>query len=265
MNDFYIISTQFPLLWWTIIVILGLCAGSFLNVVIYRLPMMIMQVSDNKFTLWLPRSHCPQCKTPILAYDNIPVISWLLLRGRCRTCSQPIPRRYPQIELLTLLATVIIAALFTENNLLLAALIFTWVLIALSIIDIDHQLLPDNLTLSLLWGGLLFHINSEKLPLNDAVVGAIVGYLTFWLIYWLFRLTTGKEGLGYGDFKLLAALGAWLGWEALPHVVLGASVLGIVYIILRHGMRGSILNKPFPFGPFLSLSGWLVFILNFSN
>lgn len=261
MNSFYIISTQLPLLWWAIIVILGLCVGSFLNVVIYRLPLMIMQEPDSNLTLWLPRSHCPNCKKAVLAYDNIPIISWLLLRGRCRSCSQPISYRYPMLELLTLLATMIIAGLFTENNLLLAALFFTWILICLTVIDFDHQLLPDILTLSLLWGGLLFHINSETLPLSDSVIGAIAGYLVLWTIYWLFRLATGKEGLGYGDFKLLAALGAWLGWEALPHVILGASIFGIVFVIMVHSKCVSMFKKEFPFGPFLSLSGWLMFLL----
>ncbi len=256
----------------------GLVVGSFLNVVIYRLPLMmeaewtaqcrdLLEISDNTdsgekppFNLAVPNSHCPQCKHEISALENIPVLSWAVLRGKCRYCQAPISPRYPVMELVTALLTGLVAYHFGFTLLTLAVLLLTWGLIALTMIDYDHQLLPDDITLPLLWLGLLVNSNGLIVSLEDAVYGAIAGYLLLWGVYWLFKLLTGKEGMGYGDFKLLSALGAWLGWQALPMIILLSSLVGAVIGIGLIGILGRDRNIPIPFGPYLASAGFLSLI-----
>jgi len=251
--------------------VLGLVVGSFLNVVIHRLPRMMeadwqQQAAElrgeppperERFNLLTPRSRCPHCGTAIRPWHNLPVIGWLALRGRCAHCRAPISVRYPIVEALTgLLAAAAIAA-YGATPAGLGALLLTFALVALAFIDLDTQLLPDDLTLPLLWLGLLFNLWGTFAPLQDAVIGAIAGYGILWSVYWLFKLLTGKEGMGYGDFKLLAALGAWFGWQALPAIVLLASAVGaavgIAMIVrVRHKRE-----TPIPFGPYLAGAGLL--------
>jgi len=254
---------------------LGLVVGSFLNVVIYRLPLMmetrwrrdcceLLEVEQEKqetpLNLATPNSHCPICKSPIKPWQNIPVLSYLLLRGKCSNCAAPIAPRYPVLELVTGLMTLALAWFFDLSPALLGAALLTWSLIALTMIDIDHQLLPDDITLPLLWLGLLFNLTATYTTLSDAIIGAMAGYLILWSIYWVFKLLTGKEGMGYGDFKLLAALGAWLGWQALPLIILLSSLVGAVcgialMIIKRRGKE-----IPIPFGPYLAMAGWIALL-----
>jgi len=247
----------------------GLLVGSFLNVVIHRLPKMMQRESDNyvahelgkelphtdRYNLIVPRSSCPHCGHQITALENIPVISWLALRGRCRKCKAPISPRYPAVELLAAVLSGLAVWHFGSGTAGLAALLFTWLLIAMTVIDFDTQLLPDDLTYPLLWAGLLVNLNGTFVPLRDAVIGAAAGYLALWSVYWLFKLATGKEGMGYGDFKLLAALGAWLGWTMLPIIILLSSVVGAVVGIslIVFARRGR--DKPIPFGPYLAAAG----------
>ena len=250
--------------------LLGLCVGSFLNVVIHRLPRMMEREwkaqcaelrgeappEGEPLTLALPRSRCPHCGHQITALENIPLFSYLvLLRGKCAGCGQRISPRYPIIELLTGLVSAYAAWHFGPTLQLAGALLLIWALIALSAIDFDTQLLPDSITLPLLWLGLLFNLSATFAELPAAVIGAMAGYLALWSVFWLFRLATGKEGMGYGDFKLLAALGAWLGWPLLPAIILISSVVGAVVgvtliIAARHGR-----NVPIPFGPYLAAAG----------
>lgn len=253
--------------------ILGLLVGSFLNVVIHRLPKMMEQrwqqeardilaidtpaASAAPLSLSKPASRCPACGAAIKPWQNIPVLSWLVLRGRAACCGVAISARYPLVELATGLASAACAWRFGFGSELAAALVLSWALIALAFIDLDTQLLPDDITLPLLWLGLAFSLSGGFVTLENAVIGAIVGYLSLWLVFWGFKLATGKEGLGYGDFKLLAALGAWLGWVALPQVILLSSIVGalsgIALIVLKRQERGA----PMPFGPFLAAAGWL--------
>jgi leader peptidase (prepilin peptidase) / N-methyltransferase len=260
---------------------LGLLIGSFLNVVIHRVPVMLERAwriealaLDGKpppelppYDLIRPRSACPGCKTPITALQNIPVFSWLALKGRCAGCRQPISARYPLVELFTALLSAVVAWQFGPTWTTAAALVLTWFLVALAFIDIDTQLLPDNMTLPLLWLGLLVSValpvgTDARLPvdLRSSVIGAIAGYLSLWSVYQLFKLVTGKEGMGYGDFKLLAALGAWLGWQMLlPIVICAAGVgalVGIASIVLGQRARG----VPMAFGPYLAAAGWLMLV-----
>ena len=249
--------------------ILGLLIGSFLNVVIYRLPKMMEwewhknclelqgkeAPAQTKLSLAKPRSACPKCQHQITALENIPVISYLLLGGKCKSCKTKISMRYPLVELLTGALLGFIAYQFGYTYITLFAWLFTLALITLTFIDFDTQLLPDDITLPLLWLGLLFNLNSGFTDLQSAVVGAIAGYLTLWSIYWLFKLVTGKEGMGYGDFKLLAVIGAWFGWQLLPAVILLSSVLGSVTGIALILMKGKSGNTAIPFGPFLALGG----------
>jgi leader peptidase (prepilin peptidase)/N-methyltransferase len=272
-DDLLLLQTQ-PALFITSCVVLGLMVGSFLNVVIYRLPKMMEREwqrncqelqnpehSDQEtqpaeaFTLATPRSACPVCGHKITALENIPVISYLFLAGKCSSCKAPISLRYPLIETLTGVLAGLIAWKFGYSAMALAALAFTFALIALTFIDFDTQLLPDDITLPLLWLGLLYNINSGFTDLRSAVIGAMAGYFVLWAIYWLFKLITGKEGMGYGDFKLLAAIGAWFGWQLLPAVILLSSVLGSVIGIglIIFAQRGR--QVPIPFGPFLALGG----------
>lgn len=249
--------------------VFGLLIGSFLNVVIHRLPKMMQRESENyvahesglplphteRYNLMVPRSACPECGHRISALENIPVLSYLVLRGQCSECKAPISPRYPAVELLTGVLAACIAWRFGTGFAGLAALLFAFLLIALTFIDADTQLLPDDLTLPLLWCGLLVNVDGTFVPLNEAVIGAVAGYLSLWSVYWLFKLATGKEGMGYGDFKLLAALGAWLGWKMLPIIILLSSlvgaVVGIALILLARHKR----ENPIPFGPYLAAAG----------
>ncbi|RJG09408.1 prepilin peptidase [Massilia cavernae] len=254
--------------------LLGLLIGSFLNVVIYRVPTMMQRESDNyvasesgkelphtdRFNLMLPRSACPHCGHQITAMENIPVISWLVLRGKCRACKAPISPRYPLVEVFTGLVSAAMVWHFGSGAMGLATLVFAWMLIAMTFIDFDTQLLPDDLTYPLLWLGLLVNLDAMFVPLREAVIGAAAGYLVLWAIYWLFKLVTGKEGMGYGDFKLLAALGAWLGWGMLPTIILLSSVVGAVVgisliVFTKHGRE-----KPIPFGPYLAAAGLIALL-----
>ncbi len=254
--------------------LLGLLAGSFLSVVIYRLPVMMQRETANfiaqerdeplphpeAYNLLVPRSACPSCGHQLSALENVPLLGWLWLRGRCRHCAAAIPLRYPLVELLSSLLAALLIWRLGSSAAGMAALALAWTLVALAFIDLDTQLLPDDLTLPLLWAGLLVNLNGVFASLPDAVIGAAAGYLSLWSVYWLFRLITGREGIGYGDFKLLAALGAWLGWLMLPMIVLVSSVLGAIVgmtlIALRRQQRGN----PIPFGPFLALAGLLALI-----
>ncbi|SDX26038.1 prepilin peptidase [Nitrosomonas oligotropha] len=245
--------------------ILGLMIGSFLNVVIYRLPEMmkrnwLQQCAElqgeaiqtlPKLNLFAPRSTCIHCEHKITAWENIPVISYLFLRGRCSQCHASISPRYPMVEAATAIISGFVAWHFGYGFIALAALIFVWSLIALAAIDLDTQLLPDDITLPLLWIGLLVNINHGFTDIQSAVIGAIAGYVSLWSIYWCFKLITGKEGMGYGDFKLLAAIGAWLGWGMLPLVILSSSLVGALVgmgLILAAKLNKNI---PIPFGPYL--------------
>jgi len=251
--------------------------GSFLNVVIYRLPLMMergftaearehldlaeaeteVATKEVPFNLMLPRSHCPNCGQGISAWQNIPVVSWLALRGKCAGCGTSIAIRYPLVELLTCILSLLVLAHFGFGWLGLAAMIATWMLIAMAFIDYDTFLLPDQLTLPFLWLGLIVNLWGGITTLESAVVGAMLGYLLLWSIYWLFKLITGKEGMGYGDFKLLGALGAWLGWQAIPALVLIASVVALLYAIATGLLAADKRNNPMPFGPFLAVAGWV--------
>ncbi len=251
--------------------LLGLIVGSFLNVVIHRLPVMMerewqsqcaelrgeeIPVHERLSLAW-PRSRCPCCGHAIGALENIPVFSWLFLRGRCSSCSAPISARYPIVEALTGLLTASAAAHFGFGWPATGAIVVIWCLIALTFIDFDTQLLPDSITLVLLWAGLLFNLSGTFIDLQSSVLGAMTGYLSLWLVYWAFKLATGKEGMGYGDFKLLAALGAWLGWQMLPLIILLSSLVGAVVGILLIVLAKRGRNVPIPFGPYLAAAGLL--------
>ncbi|MGH8850871.1 MAG: prepilin peptidase [Casimicrobiaceae bacterium] len=249
----------------------GLCVGSFLNVVIHRLPKMLERgwreqcaelagetpAESPTYNLVVPRSQCPSCGHRIGALENIPVVSYLVLHGRCSACKAPISARYPIVELAGGALAVAAAWRYGATPAALAACVFLWALLALTLIDFDTQLLPDNLTLPLLWAGLLANVLGAApiATLHDAVVGAIAGYLALWIVYWLFKLIRGKEGMGYGDFKLLAALGAWLGWQMLPLVVLLSSVVGAAIGISLVVFKGRDHQIPLAFGPYLAIAG----------
>ncbi|MGO2509979.1 MAG: prepilin peptidase [Vibrio hibernica] len=265
--------------------VFGLLIGSFLNVVIYRLPVMMEREwikecidyfpqlkkdsalkkhtsdLDKPFNLNIPRSRCPKCNTQIRAIDNIPVFSWLWLRGKCRQCANPISARYPAIELLTAALSVVITLYFPPNWYGLALLFFTFTLVAATFIDLDTMLLPDQLTLPLMWGGLaLSAFGISPISLHDAIIGVMAGYLCLWSVFWTFKLLTGKDGMGYGDFKLLAALGAWLGWQQLPLLILLSSVVGLIFGLIQLRLQKKGIEKAFPFGPYLAISGWFCLI-----
>lgn len=268
--------------------ILGLLVGSFLNVVIYRLPVMmhntwrrdceeyLSEQDDNtepstpendqnraneaKFNLATPNSRCPSCNTAIKPWHNIPVLSYLWLKGACAYCGVKISARYPAIELVTGLLSALVLWHFGWGPQAALGLVLLWSLIALTMIDVDHQLLPDNITLPLLWLGLLANLFGVFTGLESAVIGAIAGYLSLWSVYWAFKLATGKEGMGFGDFKLLAALGAWLGWQMLPLVVILSSLVGAVIGIGGILLLGRDKAKPMPFGPYLAIAGFIAFL-----
>ena len=253
---------------------MSLCVGSFLNVVIFRLPAMMQQewrcqceelleIPEAKrepaevLSLSRPASTCPHCGHGIRAWQNIPVISYLLLRGKCANCSEPISARYPIVELATAVFSVLTVYLLGPTPAALWALLLVWALIALTMIDFDTQLLPDSITLPLLWLGLIVNYFGQLVPFTEAFWGAVVGYLALWSVYWLFKLVTGKEGMGYGDFKLLAALGAWLGWTLLPAIILLSSVVGAAVGIALMVFKQQGREVPIPFGPYLATAGLL--------
>jgi leader peptidase (prepilin peptidase) / N-methyltransferase len=269
-----------PILFSALAGVFGLLVGSFLNVVIYRLPIMMQRgwrkecleflqidpetmqetVTEEPFNLVLPLSRCPACNTPIKPYQNIPVISYLFLRGKCATCDCHISMRYPIVEALTALASIIVAWHFGYTPQAFFALILTWSLIALIFIDIDHQLLPDSITLPLLWLGMCLSLFNLFADAHASIIGAVAGYIALWAVFHLFRLATGKEGMGYGDFKLLALFGAWLGWQYLPIIILLSSLVGAVVgvsmiVFVKHDH-----NVPIPFGPYLAAAGWIALL-----
>jgi len=254
--------------------LLGLMVGSFLNVVIHRLPKMMEREWREQcstmggegtppaapYNLVVPRSACPSCDHMISAWENIPVISWLILRGRCAHCKTPISPRYPIVEALTGIISGYVAWRFGFGPTALAALLFTWALIALTFVDFDTQLLPDSITQPLLWLGLLLNLNGLFTGLDSALVGAVAGYLVLWSVYWMFKLIAKKEGMGYGDFKLLAAIGAWLGWQMLPLVILLSSLVGAVVGISLILFAGHGRQIPIPFGPYLAGGGLIALL-----
>jgi leader peptidase (prepilin peptidase)/N-methyltransferase len=280
--------TGSPLLFIGIVFLISLLIGSFLNVVIYRLPIMMERewraqcaataeapatelpegrFPEGRFDLVVPRSRCPSCGAPVAAWQNIPVVSYLLLRGRCASCAAPISMRYPIVELFTAVLAAIAAWHFGFGWEAAAAAILTFCLISISVIDIDHQIIPDSICLPLLWAGLFLSLFN---PMSGAdtlfieprasIVGALAGYLSLWSVYHLFRLLTGKEGMGYGDFKLLAALGAWLGWQMLPLIILLSAVVGATVGIAMIVFRRHDRNVPIPFGPYLAAAGWIAML-----
>jgi len=268
---------QSPLLFAVACTLLGLFVGSFLNVVAYRLPKMMeidwrnqchdfldikntSEASSPPLTLSRPGSSCPHCGHKIRAWENIPVISWLLLRGRCSECKKPISLRYPVIELATGLLSLAVALHFGFSWQAATALPLTWALIALTLIDFDEQLLPDSIVLPMLWLGLLLSLFGIFTDSHSAIIGAAVGYLSLWIVFQLFKLLTGKEGMGYGDFKLFALFGAWFGWQSLIQIILLSSVVGAVVGILLIIIRGRDRNIPIPFGPYLAAAGWISLI-----
>ena len=270
LETFGLLHNQFPAVFSLFVFIFGTLVGSFLNVVIFRLPLILEQTwkeeaalildqvlkAEPPITLWGPRSACPSCSSTIRAYDNVPIISFLLLQGRCRDCSHRISLRYPLIELFTGLVTLGLLMVLGWNATFAAALVLSYGLIALTFIDFDHQILPDQITLPGIWIGLLVNLNDIFCSLEEAVFGAVAGYLSLWIVYQGFKLAIGKEGMGFGDFKLLAALGAWFGWMALPGIVLISSAIGaIVGIILI--VLGRPREEAIAFGPYLALAGFV--------
>ena len=275
--------TQAPAVFIGVAFAFALMLGSFLNVVIYRLPLMMQRdwheqcdelskepapdLPDGKFNLVVPRSRCPSCGAPIKAWQNIPVLSYLLLGAQCSNCQQSISVRYPLVETLTAILAALCAWHFGFGWEALMAIGLTCVLVVISLIDFDHQIIPDSIVMPLLWVGLtmsLFHplAGADTLFISpqDAIVGAVAGYLSLWSVYQLFKLVTGKEGMGYGDFKLLAALGAWLGWQALPTIILMSAVVGALIGIALIVFRGRDRQIPIPFGPYLAAAGWIVML-----
>ncbi|WP_166836744.1 prepilin peptidase [Rheinheimera pleomorphica] len=270
--------SAYPALFIATVALLSLIVGSFLNVLIYRLPIMMERewqqeyqayfAADSAtvapaapFNLAVPRSRCPACQTPIRARDNIPVLSWLLLGGKCRQCQTAISPRYPAVEALTALLSGVVAWQLGFGLPALLFIFITWLLIALTFIDIDKMLLPDQLTLPLLWLALLFSLTDSALVNPaQAIVGAACGYLSLWSVYWLFKLLTGKEGMGYGDFKLLAVFGALLGWQQLPLIILLSSVVGAVIGIILLSIQGKDKATPIPFGPYIAAAGWIAML-----
>ncbi len=264
-----------PALFVILTTLFGLMIGSFLNVVIYRLPLMMQRewraqcaelldqaIPDDtpRLSLWGPRSQCPHCHHLIGATENIPLLSYIRQRGRCAHCGVAIGAQYPLVEAASGLLAGVVAWKFGFGWPVLAVLLFTWTLLAASVIDLHHQLLPDDLTLPLLWLGLLAALFGLGTDLRSAVIGAMAGYLSLWLVYQGFRLLTGKEGMGHGDFKLLAALGAWTGWQYLVTIVLLSSLVGAICGLALILLRGRARGAPLPFGPFLAAAGWIALL-----
>lgn len=266
-----------PSFYYATIAVLGLLIGSFLNVVIYRLPLVLERIwsrqcrehlaieastpaGEPPYNLLRPASSCPACGHRIRVLENIPVLSYLFLKGRCSSCGIRISLRYPSVELATAILSVATVVHFGFTPQAAAALGFTWTIIPLCMIDYDHQLLPDTITLPLLWAGLAVSLGGIFVDTHAAIIGALTGYLSLWLVYHVFRLVTGKEGMGYGDFKLLAAIGAWTGWLALPVVILLSSLVGAATGILLVLLKGRDRSQPMPFGPFLAAAGWITLL-----
>ena len=279
MTDIITLMTNSPAYFYTIVVVFSLLIGSFLNVVIYRLPKMLeqgwksecrefladelakpIQIDESLITLSTPSSSCPKCQHKIRFYENIPVISWVFLKGKCSQCKAKISLRYPMVELVTAMLSVVIAANYGVTFTTLMLLVLTWGLICLTLIDVDHMLLPDQITLPLLWLGLLVNINGAIVPLQDAVVGAVAGYMSLFSIFWLFKLITGKDGMGHGDFKLVALFGAWIGWQLLPLLILMASAVGAVIGISLMVFKNHQREQAIPFGPYLAVAGWITLL-----
>ena len=279
-----IIEVMQSQLWFylTTVGLVSLCVGSFLNVVIYRLPLMMQrewqsecrlllddELNNNQakpkntsgpFNLVKPNSTCPKCKTAIKPWQNIPIISWLILKGKCASCSNPISIRYPAIEAITALLSLVVAYTFGATEQALLYIVITWALVALTFIDIDHMLLPDQLTLPLVWLALIAAVAGITITPSDAIMGAAFGYLSLWSVFWLFKLLTGKEGMGYGDFKLLALFGALLGWHSLLTIILLSSVVGAIIGIALLSIQGKDKATPIPFGPYLAIAGWITLL-----
>jgi len=278
-----IIEVMQSQLWFylTTVGLISLCVGSFLNVVIYRLPLMMQrewqsecrllledeltakptQASNSEsFNLVKPNSTCPKCKTAIKPWQNIPIISWIMLKGKCANCSNPISARYPIVEAITALLSLVIAYTFGATEHAFLYIFVTWILVALTFIDIDHMLLPDQLTLPLVWLALIAAVMGITISPGDAIVGAACGYLSLWSVFWLFKLLTGKEGMGYGDFKLLAVFGALLGWQSLLTIILLSSVVGAIIGIALLSIQGKDKATPIPFGPYLAIAGWITLL-----
>ena len=266
-----------PVFFYTVLCILGLLVGSFLNVVIQRLPQMmenewreecsrLLELKDadrdnrEKFNLIVPRSRCPHCGHKISALENIPILSYLLLRGKCSECRQTISLRYPIIELSSAVIAVVLGVHFGFGFQVFPAILLSWALLTLSVIDFDHQLLPDDITLTFLWMGLLVNIFGIFTDVYSSLIGAMAGYGILWMVYILFKMVTGKEGMGYGDFKLLAMLGAWLGWQQLPVIIILSSLCGAVVGISLMLFRNLNKSHPIPFGPYLATAGWIAMI-----
>ena len=279
-----IIEVMQSQLWFylTTVGLVSLCVGSFLNVVIYRLPLMMQREwqsecrlllegdlntnqaksknTSEPFNLVKPNSTCPKCKTAIKPWQNIPIISWLILKGKCASCNNPISIRYPAIEAITALLSLVIAYTFGATEQALLYIVITWALVALTFIDIDHMLLPDQLTLPLVWLALIAAVAGITITPSDAIMGAAFGYLSLWSVFWLFKLVTGKEGMGYGDFKLLALFGALLGWQSLLTIILLSSVVGAIIGIALLSIQGKDKASPIPFGPYLAIAGWITLL-----
>jgi len=288
-----IIEVMQSQLWFylTTIGLVSLCVGSFLNVVIYRLPLMMQcewqsecrillddelnknppkpdnsqpnnsnSGTNSPFNLVKPNSTCPKCKTAIKAWQNIPVVSWLFLKGKCASCSNPISARYPIVEAITALLSLVVAYKLGATEQALLYIAITWALVALTFIDIDHMLLPDQITLPLVWLALIAAVLGYTVTPTDAIIGAACGYLSLWSVFWLFKLLTGKEGMGYGDFKLLAVFGALLGWQSLLTIILLSSVVGAIIGIALLTIQGKDKATPIPFGPYLAISGWITML-----
>jgi leader peptidase (prepilin peptidase)/N-methyltransferase len=264
-----------PLAFIVCTLVLGLLVGSFLNVVIYRLPIMLnrdwkaqsremlalpAEPDTTTFNLMLPHSRCPHCAHKIRPWENLPVVSYLFLGGKCSSCKAPISKRYPIVELACGLISAFIAWHFGFGWQAAAMLVLAWGLLAMSLIDADHQLLPDALVLPLLWLGLIVNTFGLFTNLHDALWGAVAGYMSLWLVFWLFKLVTGKEGMGYGDFKLLAMLGAWGGWQILPLTILLSSLVGAVLGLIMLRLRNASTATPIPFGPYLAIAGWIALL-----
>lgn len=279
MSEFIYLLENNSLFFYGFVFILSLMIGSFLNVVIYRFPKMLEQgwyqecrefladelkqsskKEDAPLTLSKPDSTCPHCQHSIRFYENIPVISWLFLKGKCSQCKNKISARYPLVELSTALLSLVIAQHFGVTVITCYALILTWGLVALTMIDFDHMLLPDQIVLPLLWLGLMVNLSNGLVPIEDAVIGAIAGYTSLFSIFWLFKLATGKEGMGFGDFKLFALFGAWIGWQLLPLLILMASVVGAVIGISLMIFKNHQKGQAIPFGPYLAIAGWITLL-----
>ena len=268
-----------PILWLTVAGVFGLMIGSFLNVVIYRLPKMMQaewrlqchefleieyQETEKPINLLLPASHCPHCGVSIPFYRNIPVLSYVLQKGRCANCGEKISIRYPLVEILTASLTMAVAYRFGVSWVALTGMLLSWVLITLALIDYDTQLLPDSLTLPMIWLGLGFSLIPLFVNSTDSIIGAISGYMLLWTVYHVFKIVTGKEGMGFGDFKLLSMLGAWLGWKMVPVIILFSSFAGAFIGILLMVFKGHNKEKPIPFGPYLAIAGWFSLIYGHS-